>query len=68
MEEVSLKFQPANQVVFDIENIIVMYLKSNQFSGKKSEDCNAHLTHFMDACNTVNLVRVSESNKRLRLF
>jgi len=32
LEEVSLEFQPANSVVFDIENVVMMSLKSNQFS------------------------------------
>jgi len=43
-EEVSFGFQPANPVVFDIKNNVMMNLKSNQFSGKESEDCNANLS------------------------
>jgi len=41
----------------------MLNLKSNQFSGKESEDCNAHLTHFLDACSTINPIGVSESDK-----
>jgi ABC-type phosphate transport system ATPase subunit len=51
MEEVSLGFQKSNPVVFDIRNSVMMNLKSNQFSVKESKDCNAHVTHFLDACN-----------------
>jgi len=68
LEEVSLRFQPANPVVFDIKNIVMMNLKSNQFSGKESEDYNAHLTLFMDASYTINPTGVSKSYKQLRLF
>ena len=68
MHEVSLGFQPANPVVFDIKNNVLMNLKSNQFSGKKTEDNNTHLTHFLDAYNIINPAGVSESDKRLRLF
>jgi len=36
LEEISLGFQPANQVVFDIKNNVMMNLKSKKFSGKES--------------------------------
>jgi hypothetical protein len=68
LEEVSLGFQPANPVVFDIKNNVMMNLKSNQFSGKELEDCNAHMTQFLDVCITINPTGVLESDKRLRLF
>jgi hypothetical protein len=63
LDEVSLGFQPANLVVFDIKYSVMMNLKSNQFLGKESEDCNSHLTHFLDACSTINPAGVSESEK-----
>jgi hypothetical protein len=68
LDEVSLGFQPANLVVFDIKNSVMMNLKSNQFSGKEMTYCNAYLTHFLDACITINPAEVSESDKRLRFF
>lgn len=68
MDEGSLGFQPANPVVFDIKNRVMMNLKSNPFSSKETEDCNARLKHFMDACSTINPAGVSESDKRLKLF
>jgi len=68
LNEISFGFQPANPVVFDIKNSVMMNLKSNQFLSKEMEDCNAHLKHFLDACNTINPIGVSESDKRLRLF
>jgi len=55
-------------VVFDIKNHVMMNLKSNQFSGKESEDCSAHLTHFLDAGSIINRAGASEFDKRLRLF
>jgi len=68
LEEVSLGIQPATPVVFDIKNSVMMSLKSNPFSGKETEDCNAHLKHFIDVCSTINPAGVLESNKRVRLF
>jgi len=68
LDEVSLGFQPAKPVVFDIKNNVLMNLKSNQFLGKETEDCNAHLTHFLDAYITINPAGVLESDWRLRLF
>jgi len=68
LDEVSLGFQPANPVVFDIKNSVTMNLKSNQFSSKEMKDYNAHLTHFMDACIITNPAGVLESDKRLKLF
>ena len=55
-------------MVFDIKNGVMMNLKSNQFSCKETEDCNAHLKHFLDVCNTINPTGVSKSDKRLKLF
>jgi len=49
LDKVSHGFQPANTMLFEIKNSVMMNLKSNQFSSKETEDCNAHLTHFMDA-------------------
>ena len=49
LDEVSFGFQPTNLVVFDIKNNVMMNLKSNPFSGKETDDCNAHLKHFVDA-------------------
>ena len=68
LDEISLDFQPANLVVFDIKNNVMMNLKSNQFSGKETAYCNAYLTRFLEACVTINPTAVSESDKRLRFF
>ena len=68
MDEVSHGFQLVNHVVFDIKNNVLNNLKTNQFSGTESEDCNAHLTYFLDAYNTINPVRVFECDKQLHLF
>jgi len=57
-----------NPVLIDIKNAVLVALRENQFLGKEFEDCNAHLTHFLEACNTINPSGVSESDKRLYLF
>lgn len=68
LDKLSLGFQPANHVVFNIKNSVIINLKSNQFLGKESEDRNAHLTHFMDACSTINPLGLSKSYNQFRLF
>jgi len=68
LDKVSLGFQPANPMVFEFKNSVMMNLKSNQFSSKETEDCNAYLTQFMDAYNIINPTGVSESEKQFRLF
>jgi len=40
LDEISLGFQTANSMVFDIKNSVKVNLISNQFSGKETEDCN----------------------------
>jgi len=54
LDEITLGFQPANPVVFDIKNSVLVNLKNNQFADRKVEDCNAHLTNFLDICHTIN--------------
>jgi len=48
LEEISLGFQPVNPVVFDIKTNVLINLKTNQFAGIESVDCNAHLTLFLE--------------------
>lgn len=43
-------------------------MRHNQFSQKEYEDCNEHLTHLLEACDTINPPDVFESDKRLMLF
>lgn len=68
LDEVAKGFQPANLVFLDIKNSVLTVLKENQYSSKEDEDCNIHLTNFLEACNTINPKGVSESDKRFRLF
>lgn len=68
LDEISLGFLPANPVVFDIKNSVLVNLKTNQFARRDLEDCNAHLTHFLDICSTINLVGISKSYKIIWLF
>ena len=66
--EIFLGFQPANPLVFDIKYSELNTLKADQFSGEESKDYKANLTNFLEACGTTNPPRLSESEKRLRLF
>ena len=45
----------ANPVLFDIKHSVITALRENQFFGRETEDCNAHLTQFLEACNTIRL-------------
>lgn len=65
---VSFRFQSSNLVTSDIINYVLTSLRHNQFSQKEYEDCNEHLTHLLEACDTINPPDVSESDKRLMLF
>jgi len=55
LDEISLGFQPANLVVFDIKNSVLVNLKSNQFAARDLEDCNTYLAWSSDARNDLNL-------------
>nr|ABN09114.1 hypothetical protein MtrDRAFT_AC174465g24v2 [Medicago truncatula] len=55
MNEVDQRFQLVNHVLFDIKLSIFSALRENQFAGRKTEDSNAHLTNFLEACSTINL-------------
>jgi len=50
------------------KNSVLTAMKVNQYSRKDDEDCNIHLTDFLEACITINLDGVSKSDKRFRLF
>jgi hypothetical protein len=54
LDEVAQEFQPTNHVFFDIKNSVFTTLKENQYSIKEDEDCNIHLTYFLEACSTIN--------------
>jgi hypothetical protein len=68
IDEVTQRFQPVNPILFNIKHSVIVALRKKQFSGREFEDYNAHLTHFLEACNTINPNGVSESDKRLCLF
>ncbi|MCI13436.1 putative athila retroelement ORF1 protein, partial [Trifolium medium] len=64
----NLGFQPANPVAFDIKNTVLSALKEDQYSGAESQCPNLHLAHFYEVCDYTDPPRISESDKRLRLF
>ena len=63
LEEISLRFQLTNPVVFDIKSSVLVNLKTNQFVDRESEDCNAHLALFLNICSTINVPKISELDK-----
>jgi len=46
-----------------IKNSILTALKVNKYSGKDDEDCNIHLTYFLEVCSTINPDVASKSDK-----
>lgn len=43
-------------------------VQQNQFGGAPTEDLNAHLSSFLEICDTVKMNGVTENAIRLRLF
>jgi len=48
IDEVAQGFQLVNPLHFDIKYPVLSALRENQFLGRVFEDCNAHLTHFLE--------------------
>ena len=53
---------------FELKGVTLQMLHNIQFHGLPSENPNAHLTCFIEVCDTVNYNRVTEESLRLRLF
>ena len=53
---------------FELEGVMLQMLHNIQFHGLPSENLNAHLTSFVEVCDTVNYNGVTEETLRLRLF
>ena len=53
---------------FELKGVMLQMLHNIQFLGLPSENPNAHLTSFIEVCDTVKYNGVTEEALRLRLF
>ena len=53
---------------FELKGVTLQMLHNIQFHGFPSENPNAHLTSFIEVCDTVKYNRVTEEALRLQLF
>ncbi|MCI05210.1 hypothetical protein A2U01_0026260 [Trifolium medium] len=68
-DQVTLGFQPANPVTFDIKGNVLAGLRENQFDGRVNSDPWDHLSQFAETCEIQKVPEtVTEDQKKLRLF
>ena len=53
---------------FELKSGLVNMTQASPFSGKASEDANAHLQNFLEVSSTINPRGTTMDNVRLRLF
>jgi hypothetical protein len=53
---------------FELKTGLIKMVQANPFYGLPSEDVNAHLQHFLELCDTVNMEDVTRKIIRFRLF
>ncbi|GAU41120.1 hypothetical protein TSUD_288100 [Trifolium subterraneum] len=66
--QISMGFQPANPVTFDIKNTVLTGLRDNQFDGSAIRDPWAHLERFYETCTMCRPEGYTDSQIKLRLF
>ncbi|KAK2436917.1 hypothetical protein QL285_021877 [Trifolium repens] len=66
--QISMGFQPANPVTFDIKNTVLSGLRENQFDGSAIRDPWAHLENFYETCTMCHPDGFTDSQIKLRLF
>ncbi|GAU10391.1 hypothetical protein TSUD_422810, partial [Trifolium subterraneum] len=66
--QISMGFQPANPVTFDIKNTVLSGLRDNQFDGSAIRDPWAHLERFYETCTMCRPEGYTDSQIKLRLF
>ncbi|PNY15925.1 hypothetical protein L195_g012633 [Trifolium pratense] len=68
-EQISLGFQSADPVNFDIKGKILAVLRENQFDVRANRDPWDHLTQFSETCQIQKVPEmITEDQKKLRLF
>ena len=53
---------------FELCTGLIMMVQANQFYGLPSEDASAHLKHFLELCDTIDIKDVAPASIRLHLF
>ncbi|KAK2370199.1 hypothetical protein QL285_083268 [Trifolium repens] len=66
--QISMGFQPANPVTFDIKNTVLSGLREKQFDGSAIRDPWAHLEQFYETCTMCRPDNFTDSQIKLRLF
>ncbi|XP_045830999.1 uncharacterized protein LOC123922316 [Trifolium pratense] len=66
--QISMGFQPANPVTFDIKNIVLTGLRDKQFDGSATRDPWEHLERFYETCTMCRPEGYTDSQIKLRLF
>ena len=66
--QLAIRRPPIKANNFELKGVTLQMLHNIQFHGLPSENPNAHLTSFIEVCNTVKYNGVIEEALRLRLF
>jgi hypothetical protein len=53
---------------FELKTTLINMVQETPFSGKRNEDANAHLQHFLEVCRTFTIRGVMDDTIRLHLF
>jgi hypothetical protein len=53
---------------FELKPSLTNMVQANPFSGKRNEDSNAHLQHFLEVCRTFTIRGVTDDAIHLHLF
>ena len=64
----TIRRPPIQENNFELKTVTLQMLQNIQFHGLPNENLNAHLTNFIEACNTVKYNGVTEEVLRLILF
>ena len=64
----TIRRPPIQANKFELEGVTLQMLHNIQFHGLPTENPNAHLTSFVEVCETVKYNGVTEEALRLRLF
>ena len=64
----SIRRPPIQANIFELKGVTLQMLHNIQFHGLPSENPNAHLTSFIEVCDTVKYNGVTEEALRMRMF
>ena len=66
--QLAIRRPPIQANNFELKGVTLQMLNNIEFHGLPSENSNAHLTSFIEVCDTVKYNGVTEEALRLRLF